>query len=335
MTSNFAIGYTENLPVSDPNCLVERQTAMPELRPKDVLVDVYAVSVNPIDMKTRQTAPAGEFRVLGFDAAGVVKQVGEDVTQFQPGDEVFYAGTLNRPGTNQRYQAVDERIVAHRPKQISMTEAASIPLVALTAWECLFDRLRLTADSAGQLLIVGATGAVGSMMIQLVKALLPKVEIIATASNSERAEFVRGLGADHVVNHRADLAEQVKQVAPDGVQWLFSAYSEGNIDTYAEVVAPFGEIVAIDGGPREIIALKQKSITWHWEFMFTRSMYETEDMDQQHKALEKIAELVDSGLIVPTISHNYAPISAANLRQAHADIETGHTLGKIVLNGWE
>ena len=335
MKNNIAIGYTDNLPATDENSLVGREIPVPQPLPRDLLVEVYAVSVNPIDMKTRLGAPSDGFRVLGFDAAGVVKQVGDAVTNFQPGDEVFYAGTINRPGSDQRYQLVDERLVGRKPSTLSMAESASIPLVALTAWECLFDRLQLTAESEGDLLIVGATGAVGSMMLQLASNLLPKVRLIATASTPERAQWVRGLGAHEVVNHREDLVEQVTELAPGGVQWLFSSYSEGQVDAFAEVVAPFGHIVAIDGGPREIIALKAKCIAWHWESMFARSVYNAPDMIEQHHILEKVSDMADRGEIVPTVSHSYHPINAANLRQAHRDIETAHTLGKIVLHGWE
>ncbi|UNX54883.1 zinc-binding dehydrogenase [Georgenia sp. TF02-10] len=225
--TTVAIGYEQNLPSTDPDSLIAREVEVPELGPHDLLVEVRAVSVNPVDVKLRANGPSGGFRVLGFDAAGTVREVGEGVSLFAPGDEVFYAGTTDRPGTNQRLHAVDERIVGRKPARLSFAEAASLPLTAITAWEALFDRLRLTADSRGTLLVVGATGGVGSVMLQLAEALLPRATVIATASDEERAGWVRELGAEHVVDHHGDLAAQVRAIAPDGVDWLFTAHSEG------------------------------------------------------------------------------------------------------------
>ena len=215
MTATTAIGYEKNLPATDPEALTAREVEVPELGPHDLLVEVEAVSVNPVDVKLREGAPANGFKVLGFDAAGTVREVGSAVTLFAPGDEVYYAGSIDRPGTNQRLHVVDERITGRKPQVLSFADAAALPLTAITAWETLFERLALTEDSTGTLLVIGATGGVGSIMLALADALLPNVTVIATASDDERSAWVRNLGAEHVVNHRDDLAEQVPRIAAD------------------------------------------------------------------------------------------------------------------------
>ncbi|MFT4213394.1 MAG: zinc-binding alcohol dehydrogenase family protein [Microbacterium sp.] len=334
MTTTTAIGYETNLPAADPGALIVREVDVPTLGPHDLLVEVEAVSVNPVDVKLRAGAPSGGFRVLGFDAAGTVREVGSEVTLFTPGDVVFYAGSIDRPGTNQRFHAVDERIVGRKPKTLSFADSAALPLTAITAWESLFDRLGLAEDSTGTLLIVGATGGVGSIMLQLAEALCPGVTVIATASDDERAAWVRGLGAEHVVNHHQDLAAQVLANAPEGVEWAFTAHSDGQIGTYAQIVRPFGHVVAIDDGPRDVSPLKGKSIAWHWELMFTRPLQQTPDMIEQHRLLNTIADLVDDGRLRPTTTTTSAPISATTLREAHELVESGRTVGKIVIHGW-
>ncbi|QCQ91297.1 zinc-binding alcohol dehydrogenase family protein [Rhodococcus sp. SGAir0479] len=329
-----AIGYRENLPVTDENCLITENVPLPTCGEHDLLVRVEAVSVNPVDVKLRTNAAPDGLRVLGFDAAGTVTAVGSAVSTYKIGDEVFYAGVVDRPGTNQRLHVVDERIVGRKPATVSFADAASLPLTAITAWESLFDRLALTENSTGTLLVVGATGGVGSVMLQLAEALLPNVAVVATASTPEGREWVRELGAEHTVNHRGDLAAEVARIAPGGVDWMFTAHSEGQIPMYAEVVAPFGHIVAIDDGPRDVEPLKNKSITWHWELMFTRPLYGTPDMDRQRALLDRVSQLVDDGIVRPTTARTLTPISAATLRQAHEAVETGRTTGKIVLHGW-
>ena len=335
MSTHAAVGYHDSLPASDPASLVDAQVERTELRPHDLLVRVEAVSVNPIDTKQRlQVTPDG-LRVLGFDAAGTVVAVGDEVTLFAPGDEVFYAGVTNRPGSNQQFQAVDERIVGRRPRNVSFADAASLPLTSLTAWECLFDRLGLTAASSGHLLVIGATGGVGAVMLQLAEVLLPDVEVLATASDEERGAWVRRLGAEHVVNHRGDLVEEVLRVAPGGVDWVFSSHSQGQIPAYVDLTRPGGHIVAIDNGPADVTPLKPKSISWHWESMFTRALFQTPDMIEQHFILDRLADLVEAGQVRPTTTAVLRPINAANLRDAHARIESGRTAGKLVLEGWE
>lgn len=330
-----AIGYTDNLPITDPASLVEREIELPEPGPHDLVVAVEAVSVNPIDTKARRAQPSGGFRVLGFDAAGTVVAVGSEVTLFAVGDEVAYAGQVNRNGSNSRLQLIDERIVGRRPAGLSWEEAASLPLTTLTAWECIMDRLGLTETSEGTLLVVGATGGVGVVLLQLAEALLPGVRVIATASDEERAALVRGLGAEEVVDHHGDLAAQVLSLAPEGVDWLFTSHSEDMADAFAQVVRPFGEIVAIDVAPGDLEALKSKAITWHWESMFTRAVHRTPDIAEQHAILERLADLVEEGRVRPVIQECVRPINAETLRAAHERIESGRTLGKIVLSGWE
>lgn len=334
MTRSHAIGYRHNRPISDPDALVQEDVDLPPLGPHDLLVQVQAVSVNPVDVKLRGGAPTDGLRVLGFDAAGTVTQVGDGVELFAVGDEVYYAGALDRPGTNQKLHIVDERLVGPKPRTLSMAQAAALPLTVITAWEALFDHLNLNADSHGRLLIVGGTGGVGLVMIQIAHALLPGVEIIATASTPERADLVRSLGAAHTVDHHGDLVGQMTELAPDGVNWLFTAYSQDQIDVYADVVAPFGHVVAIDDGARDIAPLKGKAIAWHWELMFTRSLHRTADMSAQHDLLETVAGLVDEGRIVPVIERDLHPISTQTLRQAHELVESGHLAGKVVLHGW-
>lgn len=333
-TTTTAIGYRANLPIADEHALITDEIPVPELAAHDLLVEVEAVSVNPVDVKLRRGAPANGLRVLGFDAAGTVVAVGADVTLFAPGDEVFYAGSMDRPGSNQRLHVVDERIVGRKPRSLSFADAASLPLTAITAWESLFDRLQLTAESTGSLLVVGATGGVGTVLLQLAETLLPGVTVIATASDDERAARVRELGAEHTVDHHADLAAQVLAIAPAGVDWLFTAHSEEQIPVYAQIVKPFGHVVAIDDGPRNVTPLKSKSIAWHWELMFTRPRYQTPDMVEQHRLLDRVADLVDNGELRPTTTRTISPISAANLREAHRLVETNRTVGKIVLSGW-
>ncbi|MFC0582514.1 zinc-binding alcohol dehydrogenase family protein [Micrococcoides hystricis] len=334
MMKTLAIGYEKNLTATDSEALISREVEVPELGPHDLLVEVEAVSVNPVDVKQRAGAPANGFRVLGFDASGTVREVGSKVTLFSPGDEVFTAGSIDRPGTNQRLHVVDERITGRKPTTLSFADAAAIPLTAITAWETLFDRLRLTANSTGTLLVVGATGGVGSIMLQLAEALLPGVQVIATASDEERAAWVRNLGAEHTVDHHRDLAAQVQSIAPKGVDWVFTAHSAGQVETYAQIVAPFGHIVAIDDGPRDVSPLKGKSIAWHWGLMFTRPLQHTPDMIEQHRLLNQVADLIDEGRISPTTTQTLTPISPETLREAHLLVESGRTIGKVVVHGW-
>jgi NADPH2:quinone reductase len=327
-----AYGYTRNLPSDDPQAIIERTVEVAAPRPHDLLVHIHAVSVNPVDVKLRASAPAEDgFRILGFDASGTVVGTGDAVTLFKAGDEVYYAGDFTRPGTNQGLHLVDERLVGAKPEDLSHADAASLPLTALTAWECIFDRLEITKASTGTLLVVGASGGVGSVMIQLVRELAPEVRIIATASNQESVKWVTDLGAHRTVNHHEDLVEQVHQVVGDGVDWLFTGHSEGQIETYAEIVKPFGAIVAIDDGPRDVAPLKDKCISWHWEFMFSTALYAPEST-HQHDILDRVAALVDHQQLRATTTKVLSPINADTLREAHRLVEDGHVIGKIVIS---
>ena len=304
---------------------------VPELRPRDVLVRVLAVSVNPVDVKQRAALQDSEQpKVLGYDAAGVVEAVGPEVTTLSVGDEVWYAGDITRPGSNAELQAVDERIVSRKPSSLSFAEAAALPLTTITAWESLFDRFRLTQESTGDLLVLGAAGGVGSIMIQLAKA-LTGVRVIATASRAESRAWAQRMGADIVVNHH-HLRDEMLAAVPGGVDYVFSPHSAGNIDAYEAIVKPFGHITAIDEPEGlELVGLKAKSIAWHWELMFTRSMFETPDMIEQQRLLARAADLVDQGILRTTLTKTITDFSAAGLAEAHRDVESGRMAGKVVV----
>ncbi|MDG4663422.1 zinc-binding alcohol dehydrogenase family protein [Mycobacterium sp. 236(2023)] len=305
---------------------------IPELRPRDVLVRVQAVSVNPADWKVQAGVTAeSEPVILGFDAAGVVEAVGPDVSTLTVGDEVWYAGDIKRPGSYAEYQAVDERIVSRKPASLSFADAAALPLTTITAWESLFDRFGLTRESTGDLLVLGAAGGVGSIMIQLAKA-LTGVRVIATASRDESRAWAQSMGADVVVNHH-NLRDETLAVAPGGIDYLFSPHSAGNIGIYAEIVKPFGHITAIDEPTGlDLEPLKAKSIAWHWELMFTRAMFETPDMIEQQRLLAATADLVDQGVLRTTVTKTITDFSAAGLREANRDVKAGSMTGKVVVS---
>jgi zinc-binding alcohol dehydrogenase family protein len=329
-----AVAYRANLAVSDPESLVDIEVPIPEPGPRDLLVQVEAVSVNPVDVKRRQGIdPQGQPRILGFDAAGVVCEVGREVTGFVAGDEVYYAGSISRPGTNAQFHLVDERIAGHKPTSLSFAEAAALPLCTITAWEALFDRFRLQAGSTGTLLVLAAAGGVGSMVVQLARA-LTDITVVGTASRPESHRFALDLGAHHVVDHRS-LVRDVRAVEPRGVRYIVSSHSVGNIEAFADILVPGGEITAIDEPEGlDLLPLKAKSITWHWELMFTRALFETDDMSAQHDLLEEVRRLVDTGAVRTTLTTQLGPINAASIREAHALVEGGHTVGKVVVAGF-
>lgn len=335
-----AVGFNRPLPVSDEGCLLDIELPAPELKERDLLVEVCAVSVNPADVKVRaaHTPAEGQYRILGWDAAGVVKAVGSGVQNFQVGDEVYYAGVINRPGSYAQLQAVDERIVARKPRSLNFAQAAALPLTSLTAWETLFDRLDVNRSVAGgsrALLLVGGAGGVGSITIQLLK-ILTDIQIIATASRPESEAWVRALGADFVINHHHNLPEQIVKLGIGAPSWAFSTnHSERYLPQLAELLAPQGRIALIDD-PRTLDAnpLKGKSISLHWEFMFTRPLRETADIARQGEILDKVAHLVDEDRLKTTATHILEGINAANLRRAHQMVERGDMIGKVVLAGW-
>ena len=330
-----AFAVTRALDADHPECFEELTLAVPEPRPHDILVKVKAVSVNPVDTKVRRRkSESAEPQILGWDAAGIVEAIGSEVSLFQPGEQVYYAGDLTRAGSNAEYQLVDERIVAHKPKSLSFAEAAALPLTALTAWESFFDRLDITEGESGKsLLILGGAGGVGSIGIQLAKN-LTKLKIIASASREESAAWCRQLGADAIVNHRGDWAAELKTLGFDTVDYIacFNNTDE-HWDRMSAAITPQGAICAIVDNvePIRLNTLKSKSAKFAWEFMFTRSMFKTDDMIEQHDILAHVAELVDAEKIVTTLNEPPVELTCANLAAAHAKLESGSMVGKLVL----
>lgn len=303
----------------------------------DLLIEIKAISVNPVDTKVRAGFTGDTPRVLGWDAVGVVKSVGEAVTLFTPGDEVWYAGALGRAGSNSEFQLVDERLVALKPRSLDNASAAALPLTAITAWELLFDRLGVQegGNSGDTLLIVGAAGGVGSILTQLASK-LTGMTVIGTASRPESQKWVRDAGAHHVIDHSKPLSEELARI---GIPAVTHVASLNNTEQhYAQLIAalaPQGKLALIDD-PETLDArpLKAKSISLHWEFMFTRSMFTTPDMIAQHQLLTRVASLIDDQTIKTTLGEHYGPINASNLQKAHAQLETGRAVGKIVLEGF-
>jgi zinc-binding alcohol dehydrogenase family protein len=335
-----AVGYKTTGPIDREDALQDITLEKPVAEGRDLLVKINAVSVNPVDtkMRVRQEPEPGDWGVLGYDAAGVVEAVGPEVENFKPGDAVFYAGAINRPGTNSEYHLVDERIVGRKPASLSDAEAAALPLTAITAWEMLFDRLdvkRPTAQGGNTILIIGGAGGVGSITIQLLRA-LTDLTVIATASRSETQGWVRECGAHHVIDHRQPLAPQVKALGLSAPGFVFSTtQTDAHFADIVELIAPQGRFGLIDD-PAELDArpLKRKAISLHWELMFTRPLFGTPDMAQQGELLNEVAALVDAGKIRSTVTEVAGKIDAANLRAVHARIESGSARGKIVLEGF-
>jgi len=337
-----AIGLTRYLPIDHPESLMDVELPKPEAHGHDLLVQVEAIAVNPVDTKIRKPKDKIEPspKVLGWDAAGTVVAVGADCSLFKVGDQVYYAGDVMRPGTNAEYQLVDERIVGIKPQSLSMEAAAALPLTAITAWESLFDRLSIPLkpeQNAGKsILIIGGAGGVGSIAIQLASK-LAGLNVIATASRPETIEWVKQQGADHVVNHHYDLAAQLANINLAHVDYILcNNNTDAYFSTMAELIKPQGKICSIveTSKPVDLGLLKNKSATFVWEFMFTRAMYQTPDMIQQHHILNLVSGLIEEGTLKTTISQAMTPINAANLRKAHAQLESGSTIGKIVLSGW-
>ena len=335
-----AIAYYQSLPIQDPNALQDIELPEPVAGPRDVLVEVKAISVNPVDTKVRQNAQpeGGAAKVLGWDVAGVVKAVGSDVSLFKVGDKVFYAGSIARAGGNSELHVVDERIVGHMPKSLGFAEAAALPLTAITAWELLFERLAIKEgknDEQQSLLIVGAAGGVGSILTQLASQ-LTALKVIGTASRPETQAWVRELGADVVIDHTQPLSEALKTQGIDAVTHVASlTQTDQHLDQLVEALAPQGKFALIDDPKTfDIAKLKRKSLSLHWEFMYTRSLFETPDMIAQHTLLNRVAELIDAGTLRTTVGEHFGTINAANLRRAHALLESGKAKGKIVLEGF-
>ena len=336
-----AIGLTKYLPITDSASLVDLELPKPEAEGHDLLVSVKAISVNPVDVKIRAPKDGVEDppRVLGWDAAGVVEAVGPDVTLFSPGDEVFYAGSITRPGTNSEFHLVDERIVGNKPKSLTFAGAAALPLTSITAWEALFDRMGVSRDGSDDgksLLVLGGAGGVGSIAIQVARQ-VARLNVIATASRDESRAWCLELGADHVVNHREDIPAQLEQIGFEHVDYVLCFNdTDGHWNTMAEVLAPQGHICSIveTSAPVDIKPLMVKSASFSWELMFTRPMFGTSDMIEQHNLLNEVALLVEAGKVRTTSAEVVGLINAENVRKAHAQIETGRTIGKVVLEGW-
>ncbi|WP_410595601.1 zinc-binding alcohol dehydrogenase family protein [Amycolatopsis sp. lyj-23] len=326
------IGSYRGLPVSDPQSMVSAELPLPDLRPHDILVRVAAVSVNPADVSRRAAAPEADVpTILGYDAAGTVVALGPDASGFTLGDEVYYAGDVSRPGSNAEYHAVDSRIVGHKPATLTWAQAAAAPLTTITAWEAMFDKFKLTPSNQGTLLVVAGAGGVGSMLIQLAKK-LTKLTVVATASRAESRDWALALGADAVVDHSGDFVANVLAQVPGGVDYIFSPYSKGNVENYAKIGKAFSEICAIDGHPDlDLQPLMHRSISWHWEWMFTRSVYETADIATQRNLLDRVATMFDSGELRATLTTEISGFTADNLRKAHELVESQRTIGKVVV----
>jgi NADPH:quinone reductase len=326
-----AVGYRRALPVSDPESLVDAEVPVPTPGPHDLLVRVEAVSVNPADVKSRSGSDPKGFRILGYDAAGVVTAVGDAVTRFAVGDEVWYAGQIDRPGSNAEFQLVNENIVGPKPATLDFADAAALPLTTITAWEMLFDHFGLTEQSTGKLLMVGAAGGVGSMVLQLARA-RTGLTVIGTARRGESRQWAMEMGAHHAVD-RHDMVASVDALAPEGVDYIISPFSKGNIDTYAALIRPLGHIAATDEPEGlDLLPLKPKSVTWHWELMFTRPMLLPGDT-YQHDLLTETAKLVDAGRLRTTATTRLGPpLNAATMRDAHARVESSGAIGKVVVS---
>ena len=335
-----AIAYFKNLPADNADALQDITLDAPTPGDHDLLVDVHAISVNPVDVKIRANrAPKdGKPEVIGWDVAGVVRAVGAKTSLFKPGDRVWYAGALNRPGANSEQHVVDERIVGRMPESLDFAQAAALPLTTITAWELLFDRLRVLdnhAPSQRTLLIIGAAGGVGSILTQLARQ-LTGLTVIGTASRPETQAWVRELGAHHVIDHSKPITEELKRIGVNQVDFIAGlTHTDKHFPQLAEAIAPQGKIALIDDPAAiDVRLLKGKSASLHWEFMFARPLHNTPDMIAQHELLNQAARLIDNGTLRTTLGEHYGTINAANLRRAHAFIESGKAQGKVVLEGF-
>ncbi len=335
-----AVGYRKSLPIDAPDALFDFEADKPEPRGRDIRVAVKAISANPVDYKVRKRAEPkeGDVKILGFDASGVVDAVGPDVTLFKPGDEVLYAGSIQRQGTNSEFHLVDERIVGHKPKTLSFAQSAALPLTSITAWELLFDRLGVAPGKSADprtLLIVGGAGGVGSILIQLARR-LTGLTVVATASRPESRKWCLDLGAHHVIDHSKPMKEQIDALKVPPVALIAAlTNTDQHFAALADIIAPQGKLGLIDDPTSlNVNLLKGKAASLHWESMFTRSSFQTDDMIAQHNLLDDVANLIDNGVLRTTLDKVLGKINAANLKQAHALLEGGRSTGKLVLEGW-
>ncbi len=336
-----AVGLYRYLPIDDPESFLDLEIDMPSPTGRDLLVEVKAISVNPVDTKRRAPKDLVEKtpRVLGWDVAGVVKSLGPQASLFKPGDAVYYAGSIIRPGGNSEFHLVDERIVGRKPASLGFAEAAALPLTTITAWEGMFERMgisRTGAHAGKTLLIIAGAGGVGSIAIQLAKK-LAGLHVIATASRPESKIWVSALGADHVIDHAKELAPQLEALGTKEVDYIFCLNNTDRwFPAFAPIIKPLGRMCTIVSAqkPVDLTPLMGKSASLSWEFMFTRSTYQTPDMIEQHKLLDQTAAMIEAGVLKTTLTTHLGKINAANVKQAHRLLEGGHTLGKIVLEGF-
>lgn len=333
-----AIGFITSLPIAEEESFIAFETPKPVPGERDLVVKISAVSVNPVDFKIRQNSTKDTVletpKIIGWDAVGIVEAVGEKVSLFKVGDEVFYAGDITKPGSNAEYQVIDERIVGRKPKSLSLEESAVIPLTGLTAWEILFDRIRINPekDKGKSILIIGGAGGVGSIAIQLAKK-VAGLTVIATASRPETIAWCKEQGADYVVDHR-NLIASVQEAGFQQVDFILDFVDTNSYwDTMVELIKPQGHIASITGSsdPVALNKLKNKSASFSWELMYTRSMYETDDMQEQHVILNKLADLLDQGMLKSTLNVTLTGLTVANFKKAHELLESGKTIGKIAI----
>lgn len=333
-----AVGYKESLAIEQKDSLQDIEVSKPKAAGKDILVEVKAISVNPVDFKIRQsrTPEVEEWEIIGWDATGIVKEIGEDVELFNVGDEVWYAGEFTRQGSNAQYQLVDERIVGRKPTKLSFADAAALPLTSLTAWEMLFDRIKVDKQDADKsILIIGAAGGVGSILVQLAKK-LTKLKVIGTASREETRNWLKDMGVDIVLNHKNKLSEELKKQDLKNVDYIIGTNAtEQHFDEIVKIINPQGQFGFIDDpSVLDATAFKPKAVSIHYELMFTRSLFKTDDMIEQHHILNRISELIDDGTIKTTMGKHFGTINADNLKRAHKLLESGKAKGKIVLEGF-
>lgn len=333
-----AVGFKTSLPITEPNSFIAFETEKPSPVGHQLLIKINAIAVNPVDFKIRQNAAKDTIleqpKIIGWDASGIVEAVGENVSLFNIGDQVYYAGDITKAGCNAEFQLVDERIVGKKPKTLSNEAAAAMPLTALTAWEILFNRIRISAekDKGKTLLVIGGAGGVGSIAIQLAKK-IANLNVIATASRPQTIEWCKQMGADLVVNHK-NLVDEVRKAGFQFVDFIVDFVDTNSYwDAMSELIKPQGHIASITGSatPIALNKLKTKSASFSWEFMYTRSSFQTEDMVEQHHILNKVADLLDEGALVSTLTQTLSGLSAENLKQAHQQLESGTTIGKIAI----
>jgi len=332
-----AIGFRKSLPITEQDSFIEFETDISHPAGKDILVKINAIGINPVDYKIRQNSskeiPLDTPKIIGWDAAGIVEAIGSDVKLFKKGDAVYYAGDITRSGCNTEYQLVDERIVGFKPKTLSDAQAAAMPLTTLTAWEMLFDRIRINEkDKDKSILIIGGAGGVGSIAIQLAKQ-VSGLRVMATASRPETVDWCKAQGADLVVNHR-NLVEEVRKAGFKYMDFILELVDTNQYwDAMCELIKPQGHIASITGSPIPVALnkLKSKSASFSWELMYTRSTFQTDDMIEQHHILNKAATLFDNGRLMPTLNNTLHGFTVANLKEAHRLLESGKAIGKTVI----